>query len=179
MKLKQTVKGGWVLCRNIFREMKKQKRSGKFLIYFRKITPSVPASPASPSTSATPETTRSTPPPPQPAQCEGLYDGPLPLNNGEQPPHAKSWLTGKDSDAGRDWGQEEKGTTEGEMAGWHHWLNGRESGWTPGVGDGQGGLACCDSWATELNWTESCYTVKLKCCVCGGGVCVCEDLVAE
>ena len=61
------------------------------------------------------------------------------------PPHAKSWLIGKDSDAGRDWGQEEKGTTEDEMAGWHHWLNGRESEWTPGVGDGQGGLECCDS----------------------------------
>ena len=62
--------------------------------------------------------------------------------------------------AGMDWGQEEKGTTEDEMAGWHHWLDGRESGWTPGVGDGQGGLACCDSWGhkesdmTErLNWT--------------------------
>ena len=67
----------------------------------------------------------------------------------------------KDSDAGRDWGQEEKGTTEDEMAGWHHWLNGRESEWTPGVGDGQGGLACCDSWGHKesdttdrLNWTE-------------------------
>ena len=76
------------------------------------------------------------------------------------PPHAKSWLIGKDSDAGRDWGQEEKGTTEDEMAGWHHRLNGREFGWTPGVGDGQGGLVCCDSRgckksdATELNWTE-------------------------
>ena len=77
------------------------------------------------------------------------------------PPHVKSWLTGKDSDAGRDWGQEEKETTEGEMAGWHHWLNGRESERTPGVGDGQGGLACCDSWGhkesdtTErLNWTD-------------------------
>ena len=77
------------------------------------------------------------------------------------PPHAKSWLIGKDSDAWRDWGQEEKGMTEDEMAGWHHWLNGRESEWTPGVGDGQGGLACCDSWGgkesdmTErLNWTE-------------------------
>ena len=55
------------------------------------------------------------------------------------PPHAKSWLIGK-TDAGRDWGQEEKGTTEDEMAGWHHWLDGHESGWTPGVGDGQGGL---------------------------------------
>ena len=77
------------------------------------------------------------------------------------PPQAKSWLIGKDSDAGRDWGQEEKGTTEDEMAGWHHWLGGRESGWTPGVGDGQGGLACCDSWGRKesdmtewLDWTE-------------------------
>ena len=78
-----------------------------------------------------------------------------------QPPNAKTWLIGKDSDAGRDWGQEEKGMTEDEMAGWHHWLDGQEFGWTPGVGDGQGGLACCDSWGhkeldtTEwLNWTE-------------------------
>ena len=71
------------------------------------------------------------------------------------PLHAKSWLTGKDSDAGRDWGQEEKGTTEDEMAGWHHWLDGRESRWTPGVGDGQGGLACCDSWGRkEWDTTE-------------------------
>ena len=77
------------------------------------------------------------------------------------PPHAKSWLIGKDPDAERDWGQEEKGTTEGEMAGWHHQLHGCESEWTPGVGDGQGGLVCCDSWGhkdsdmTErLNWTE-------------------------
>ena len=77
------------------------------------------------------------------------------------PPHAKSWLIGKDDDAGRDWGQEEKRTTEDEMAGWHHWLDGHESEWTPGVGDGQGGLACCDSWGRkesdtteQLNWTE-------------------------
>ena len=77
------------------------------------------------------------------------------------PPHAKSWLTGKDSDAGRDWGQEEKGTTEDEMAGWHHWLDGLESEWTPGVGDGQGGLVCCDSSGRKesdtterLNWAE-------------------------
>ena len=62
------------------------------------------------------------------------------------PPHAKSWLIWKDPDAGRDWGQKEKGMTEDEMAGWHHRLNGHESEWTPGVGDGQGGLACCDSW---------------------------------
>ena len=77
------------------------------------------------------------------------------------PPHVKSWLIGKDSDAGRDWGQEVKGTTEDEMVGWHHRLDAHEFGWTPRVGDGQGGLACCDSWGhnksdmTEwLNWTE-------------------------
>ena len=71
------------------------------------------------------------------------------------PRHVKSWLIGKDSDAGRDWGQEEKGTTEDEMAGWHHWLDGRKSGWTLGVGDGQGGLACCDSWGRkESDMTE-------------------------
>ena len=87
------------------------------------------------------------------------------------PPHAKSWLVGKDSDAGRDWGPEEKGMTEDEMAGWHHWLDGCESGWTPGVGDGQGGLACCDLWGhkesdmTEwLNWTElNCPGIIKKC----------------
>ena len=83
------------------------------------------------------------------------------------PPHAKSWLTGKDPGAGRDWGQEEKGTAEDKMAGWHHWLDGRESEWTLGVGDGQGGLACCNSWVTkswtrlsdwtELNWTDVIY----------------------
>ena len=57
--------------------------------------------------------------------------------------------------AGRDWGQEEKGTTEDEMAGWHHWLDGREFEWAPGVGDGQGGLACWDSWGCkELDTTE-------------------------
>ena len=65
------------------------------------------------------------------------------------PPHAKSWLIGKDSDPGRDWGQEEKGTTEDEMAGWHHWLDGLESEGTLGVGNGQGGLACCDSWGRK------------------------------
>ena len=77
------------------------------------------------------------------------------------PPHEKSWLIGKDSDAGRNWGQEEKGRTEDEMAGWHHRLDGRESEWTPGVGDGQGSLVCCDSWGRKesdmterLNWTE-------------------------
>ena len=82
------------------------------------------------------------------------------------PPHAKSWLIGKDSDAGRDWEQEETGTTEGEMAGWHHWLDGHEFEWTQGIGDGQGGLACWDSWGRKesdmterLNWTE----LRLRC----------------
>ena len=77
------------------------------------------------------------------------------------PPHAKSWLIGKDPDARRDWGQEEKGTTEDEMAGWHHRLNGHGFGKTPGVCDGQGGLVCCSSWGRKesdtterLNWTE-------------------------
>ena len=77
------------------------------------------------------------------------------------PPHAKSWLTGKDPDAGKDWGQEEKGMTEDEKAGWDHWLDGHEFGWTLGDGDGQGGLACCNSWgldwATELSWIERAY----------------------
>ena len=76
------------------------------------------------------------------------------------PPHAKVWLIGKDSDARRDWGQEEKGITEDEFAEWHLRLDGCEFEWTPGFGDEQRGLACCDSWgrrvghdwATELNW---------------------------
>ena len=80
------------------------------------------------------------------------------------PPHAKSWLIGKDSDAGRDWGQEEKGTTEDEMAGWHHWLDGRESEWwtrRPGVLQFMGSQRVGHDWATELNWTEcqSCWNM--------------------
>ena len=77
------------------------------------------------------------------------------------PPDAKSWLIWKDPDAGKDWRWAEKGTTEDEMVGWHHRLDGREFEWTPGVGDGQGGLACCGSWGCKesdttewLNWTE-------------------------
>ena len=77
------------------------------------------------------------------------------------PSDAKSWLISKDCDTGKDWGQEEKGMTEDEVVGWHHQLNGHEFEWTPGVGDGQGGLACCDSWGRKesdtterLNWTE-------------------------
>ena len=86
------------------------------------------------------------------------------------PPHEKSWLIGKDSDAGRDWGQEEKGTTEDEMVGWHHGLKGRESEWTLGDGDEQGGLVCCDSWGhkesdtTEwLNRTECLWMITCPC----------------
>ena len=77
------------------------------------------------------------------------------------PPDAKSWLIWKDPDAGKDWGQEEKGKTEDEMVGWRHWLNWHGFGWTPGVGDRQGGLACCSSWGRKesdmterLNWTS-------------------------
>ena len=81
------------------------------------------------------------------------------------PPKGRSWLIWKDPDVGKDWRQEEKGMTEDEMVGWHHWLDGHGFGWTPVVGDGQGGLACCGSWGhkesdtTErLNWTEYFFT---------------------
>ena len=68
---------------------------------------------------------------------------------------AKSWLIWKEPDAGKDWGQEEKGTTENETVGWYHRLDGCGFGWTPGAGDGQGGLACCGSWGCkELDMTE-------------------------
>ena len=85
------------------------------------------------------------------------------------PPDAKSWLIGKDPDAGKDWGQEEKGTTEDEMAAWHHRLNVHGFGWTPGVGDGRGGLVCCSSWGRKesdmtvrLNWTEFYFITILR-----------------
>ena len=88
------------------------------------------------------------------------------------PPDAKSWPVRKDPVSGKDWGQEEKGTTEDEMVGWHHQLNGHEFGYTPGVGDGQGGLVCRDSWGLkesdtteQLNWTVKglrCQTEKLR-----------------
>ena len=77
------------------------------------------------------------------------------------PPDTKNWLIWKDPDAGKDWRQEEKGTTEDEMVGWHHQLNGHEFEYTPGVGDGQEGLACCSPWGRKeldmtewLNWTD-------------------------
>ena len=76
-------------------------------------------------------------------------------------PDVKSQVIGKDPDAGKDWGQEKKGMTENKMADWHHRLNGHGFGWTPGVGDGQGGLVCCGSWrckesdtTEQLDWTE-------------------------
>ena len=85
------------------------------------------------------------------------------------PPDEKNWLIGKDPDAGKDWGQEEKGTTEDEMVGWHHRLNGRGFEWTAEVGDGQGGLACCDSWGCkesdmteQLNWVSVWSSLVIK-----------------
>ena len=78
------------------------------------------------------------------------------------PPDAKNWLIGKDPDAGKDWRREEKGTTEDEMVGWHHPLNGHEFEQASGVGGGQGSLACSSSWGCKeldtterLNWTET------------------------
>ena len=89
------------------------------------------------------------------------------------PPHAKTWLIGKDSDAGRDWGQEEKGMTEDEMAGWHHWLKGVwvNSGswwWTgrPGVLLFMGSQRVGHDWATELNWTEGIFNNWLQNLTC-------------
>ena len=77
-----------------------------------------------------------------------------------RPCDVKNWLIGKDPDAGKDWGQE-KGMIEGEAVGWHHWLNGHEFEQAPGVGNRQGGLACCSPWGhkeldttEQLNWTE-------------------------
>ena len=88
------------------------------------------------------------------------------------PPHAKNWLIWKAPDAKKDW-RHEKGTTEDEMVGWHHRLNGHEFGWTPGVGDGQGGLACCSSrgrkesdTTEQLNWIDQIlrrYSLKGYC----------------
>ena len=82
-----------------------------------------------------------------------------------RPPDGKSWLIGKDPDAGKDWGQEEKGTTEDEIVGWHHVLDGHGFQWKPGVGDGEGNLRCWDSWGRKesdtgerLNWSILYYT---------------------
>ena len=66
------------------------------------------------------------------------------------PPDAKNWLIGEDPDAGKDWRQEEKGMTEEEIVGWHHWLDGLEFEQAPGVGDGQGSLVCCSPWSRRV-----------------------------
>ena len=91
-------------------------------------------------------------------------------------PHEKRWLIGKDSDADRDWGQEEKGTTQDEIAGWHHQLDGCEFEWIPEDGNGQGGLVCCNSWGSkesdtterpnwaELNWSVCRYQFVFSLC---------------
>ena len=85
------------------------------------------------------------------------------------PPGGKSWIIWKDPDVGKDLGQEEKGIPEDVMVGWHHWINGHGFGWTLGVGDGQGGLACCGSWGhkesnmTEwLNWTDLNWAASIQ-----------------
>ena len=77
------------------------------------------------------------------------------------PPDVKSWLIWKDPDAGKDWRQEEKGTTEDEMVGWHHWFDGCVFEQALGICEGQGGLACCSPWGCkesdtteQLNWTK-------------------------
>ena len=77
------------------------------------------------------------------------------------PPDAKKWVIGKDPDVGKDWRQEEKGMTENELVGWHHWLHGHEFEQALGVGDGQGSQVCCSPWGRKdsdtterLNWTE-------------------------
>ena len=76
------------------------------------------------------------------------------------PPDAKNWLIWKDHDAGKYWWQEEKGKTE--MVGWHYRLDEHGFGWTPAVGDGQGGLACCGSWGrNESDMTEWLYWTEL------------------
>ena len=91
---------------------------------------------------------------------EGLIEAETPIR---WPPDVKSWLIWKDPDAGKHWGQDEKGMTEDEMVGWHHWLDGRGFGWTLGVGDGQGGLAYCSSWGgKELDTTEWLNWTKLR-----------------
>ena len=83
------------------------------------------------------------------------------------PPNAKNWFIWKDLSAGKDWRREEKGMTEDEMVGWHHWLNGQKFEQALGVGDGQGNLACCSPWdckeldtTEQLNWTTRVQNVE-------------------
>ena len=84
-----------------------------------------------------------------------------------RPPDAKHWFIGKDPENGKGWRWEEKGMTEDEMVGWHHWLNGHEFEQAPGVGDEQGSLVCCSPWGCKeldttewLNWTELNWTSR-------------------
>ena len=80
------------------------------------------------------------------------------------PPDVTNWLIGKDPDAGKDWRREDKGTTEDEMAWWHHWRDEHEFEQTPGIGDGQGGLVCCSPWdCKESDMTDHLYWTELKC----------------
>ena len=108
------------------------------------------------------------------------------------PPDVKNWLTGKDSDAGKDWRQEKKQMTEDEMVGWHHWLDGHEFEQALWVGDGQGSLACCSPWGhkeldttEQLNWIElisepqqvrQCQWFLLAAIIAGGKVEPCKAL---
>ena len=84
------------------------------------------------------------------------------------PPDAKNWLTGKDPGAGKDGGQEERGMTEGEMVGWHHWLDGREFEQSPGVDEGQGSLACCSPWGRKSQTWLSGWKTTAKTFSSGG-----------
>ena len=88
------------------------------------------------------------------------------------PPDSKNWLIEKDPDAGKDWRQEEKGTTQDEMVEWHHQLNGQEFEQAPGAGDGQGSLASCSPWGhkesdttEQLNWTVSFFPSRMSCLI--------------
>ena len=87
------------------------------------------------------------------------------------PPDVKNWLIGKDLDAGKDWGQEEKGTTKDEMVGWNHRLYGHELEQAPGVDDGQGSLACCSPWGCRVghywasNWTGLLSQISSSSCL--------------
>ena len=86
-------------------------------------------------------------------------------NTNTWPPDVKKWLIGKDPDAGKDWRQEENGTTEDEMVEWHHWLNGHEFEQALGVCDGQESLVCCSPWGHKelrLNWTELLYRDNIR-----------------
>ena len=99
-------------------------------------------------------------------------------------PDVKNWLIWKDPDAGKDWGQEEKGMTEDKMVVWHHRLHGHKFEQTQGDGEGQGGLACCSPWghkesdmAERLNWTDSFFYFSCyNCCVVASSKSIIQEL---